>query len=467
MKINIYCLFFFLVMTQICFGQWYQQDSPTKQNLNAVTFIDVNNGFAVGDSGIILQTTNGGTTWLEQTSGTNLKLFDICFTDTNNGWVVGGNVDEYGNNADSSVILHSSDGGISWLTEIGGTGYGCFYDCSFTDTNFGTIVGCYKDSIGGAFGMPLMLRTSDGGLTWLEQTSLEPTLRMWPAVHFIDENIGWRTEWVGSMYSSPRIKKTTDGGINWQLQFDEVFLPTSGLCRIKFKNENNGFAVGYWYGAHPRLNENNKIKDTPPPWGLMFYTTDGGANWVNTDSSIYLSLLHPLLLHPLNDVFLIGTEAAIAVGDSGDILFTPYATESWIEQTSGTDSCLNGVYFVDDLNGWVVGDGGTILHTTNGGVSFIEEEQIDVMPTESLLAQNYPNPFNPTTIIQYAISSRQLVTLKVYDVLGNEIETLVNQEKPAGTYEVTWIAASLPSGVYFYQIRTGDFVQTKKMILLK
>jgi len=87
----------------------------------------------------------------------------------------------------------------------------------------------------------------------------------------------------------------------------------------------------------------------------MFFSTDGGTNWINTDSSIYLSLLHPLLTHPLNDVFLISTEGAIAVGDSGYILFTPYATESWIEQTSGTDSSLNGVYFVDDfkrLGGW-------------------------------------------------------------------------------------------------------------------
>ncbi len=94
-------------------------------------------------------------------------------------------------------------------------------------------------------------------------------------------------------------------------------------------------------------------------------------------------------------------------------------------------------------------------------------------PTKFSLEQNYPNPFNPSTSIQYAIGSRQFVALKVYDVLGKEIATLVNEEKPEGSYEVefnsveTLHATSLPSGVYFYQLRAGDFVETKKMILLK
>jgi hypothetical protein len=72
-----------------------------------------------------------------------------------------------------------------------------------------------------------------------------------------------------------------------------------------------------------------------------------------------------------------------------------------------------------------------------------------------------------STSIQYAISNRQFVSIKVYDVLGNEIETLVNEEKPAGNYEVTWYAKNLPSGVYFYQLRAGEFIQTRKMLLLK
>jgi hypothetical protein len=83
------------------------------------------------------------------------------------------------------------------------------------------------------------------------------------------------------------------------------------------------------------------------------------------------------------------------------------------------------------------------------------------------LSQNFPNPFNSSTNLHYAIGSRQFVTLKVYDILGNEIATLVNEEKPAGKYEVEFNAAALPSGVYFYQLQAGQFFETKKMILLK
>jgi len=83
------------------------------------------------------------------------------------------------------------------------------------------------------------------------------------------------------------------------------------------------------------------------------------------------------------------------------------------------------------------------------------------------LEQNYPNPFNPVTRINYQIPERSLVSLKVYDVLGNEIATLVNEEKPAGYYEIEFNAANLPSGIYFYKLRAGEFVETKKMVLLR
>jgi hypothetical protein len=83
------------------------------------------------------------------------------------------------------------------------------------------------------------------------------------------------------------------------------------------------------------------------------------------------------------------------------------------------------------------------------------------------LAQNYPNPFNPITRIRYQILEPELVTIKVYDVLGNEIETLVQEEKTAGSYEIDFDGSSLTSGIYYYRITAGDFSQAKKMILLK
>jgi hypothetical protein len=89
------------------------------------------------------------------------------------------------------------------------------------------------------------------------------------------------------------------------------------------------------------------------------------------------------------------------------------------------------------------------------------------LPSQYALFQNYPNPFNPSTKIKYSVPQSSQVQIKVFDVLGNEIETLVNEEKPAGTYEITWYAEQLPSGVYFYQLKAGDYVNTKKMVLLK
>jgi hypothetical protein len=98
-------------------------------------------------------------------------------------------------------------------------------------------------------------------------------------------------------------------------------------------------------------------------------------------------------------------------------------------------------------------------------VSGIEEESL--LPTRYLLYQNYPNPFNPITTIKYQIPEAGIVSLKIYDILGRDIATLVNEEKPAGFYEYDFNASDLSSGVYLYQLKAGSYVESKKMLLLK
>jgi len=98
--------------------------------------------------------------------------------------------------------------------------------------------------------------------------------------------------------------------------------------------------------------------------------------------------------------------------------------------------------------------------------SSILDENAD-QPITFYLHQNYPNPFNPNTTIKYKMPELSFVTLKVYDVLGNKVATLVNEEKPLGTYEVEFGGAGLPSGIYFYRLLAGSFLVTKKMILMK
>jgi hypothetical protein len=123
-----------------------------------------------------------------------------------------------------------------------------------------------------------------------------------------------------------------------------------------------------------------------------------------------------------------------------------------------TDICAD----VITINGTLTGNG-----TFCNAPVPVENESDSGTPKEFSLAQNYPNPFNPSTSIKYSIIIRQFVVLKVFDILGKEIATLVNEEKAVGTYELSWNAAILPSGVYFYKIQAGDFVQTRKMILLR
>jgi len=118
--------------------------------------------------------------------------------------------------------------------------------------------------------------------------------------------------------------------------------------------------------------------------------------------------------------------------------------------------CLSGT--VDWNETWELS-----VDTTSVGVL----EQGKKIPASFTLYQNYPNPFNPTTNISFTIQSKSFVTLKVYDLLGRDVATLISQELPAGTYPQQWNAAGMPSGVYFYRLQTGSFIETKKLILLK
>lgn len=94
-------------------------------------------------------------------------------------------------------------------------------------------------------------------------------------------------------------------------------------------------------------------------------------------------------------------------------------------------------------------------------------DNIAAIPNNIELFQNYPNPFNPSTTIKYGLKERTNVELKIFDIIGREVETLVNEERTPGTYESNWNAANLPSGIYFYRLQAGSFVETKKMVLLK
>jgi len=108
--------------------------------------------------------------------------------------------------------------------------------------------------------------------------------------------------------------------------------------------------------------------------------------------------------------------------------------------------------------------GGTFVIGNLGGVTSVTDEET---PRGFALSQNYPNPFNPSTTMRYAIPAASLVTLKIYNLLGDEIETLVNKRQPAGEYAIHWNPVGLASGLYFYRLQVGGFVAAKKLMLLR
>lgn len=138
-------------------------------------------------------------------------------------------------------------------------------------------------------------------------------------------------------------------------------------------------------------------------------------------------------------------------------------SENTTHYLSLVDSLLTSIRILIDI-----GNDGTIDDTLYVANTVEVKDEVNLLsPNEYNLAQNYPNPFNPTTTIQYSIPQRSDVTLKVYDVLGNEVATLVNEEKDRGVYSVNFDASELSSGIYFYRLQASSFVETKKMILIK
>ena len=191
--------------------------------------------------------------------------------------------------------------------------------------------------------------------------------------------------------------------------------------------------------------------------GNVLRTSDYGNSW--TQQTIGTTAL--------TDVCFTDSANGTVVGDAGTIQRTTDGGDTWATQISGITTRLNAVSFSDQDNGTAVGDEGVILRTTNGGVTFIEEKEINTIPTNYTLNHNYPNPFNPSTTIQYSIKERTSVELILYDILGRQVEVLVNEEQDAGYYKINFDAGRLASGIYFYRLQAGNFVETKKMILMK
>ena len=155
-------------------------------------------------------------------------------------------------------------------------------------------------------------------------------------------------------------------------------------------------------------------------------------------------------------------------GTFGQIFKSIDGGATWNYQYVNTTNIgwLRSFWFQDDYTGSAVGVNTKLLFTSSGGSTFAGVTGTE-FPDKYILHQNYPNPFNSSTVIEFEIPKRTEIKLSVYDMLGREVKTLVNEIKSPGKYIVSFDASSLSSGVYFYKISAGEFSDVKRMVLIK
>ena len=157
----------------------------------------------------------------------------------------------------------------------------------------------------------------------------------------------------------------------------------------------------------------------------------------------------------------------IFAGTDGGVFLSTNNGSSWNSVNSGlTNTIVSGLAISGNNIFAGIWGGGVWRRSLSEMITGIENKQNN-LPTSFSLQQNYPNPFNPITTINYSISQASFVTIKVYDVLGKEVATIVNGNKPVGNYSVEFDASKLVSGIYFYRLQAGNFTETKKLILIK
>ncbi len=370
----------------------------------------------------------------------------ICFLDSNIGFAGSGF------NASIKKIMKTTDAGNTWSDLI-------------ITNNAITRIYFYSYNFGFAIGENgTLYKTTDSGINWiLVPLGETETFR---GIYFYSEQIGW------SCIGADKILRTTDGGNNWESSF------TSGAIAnydIEFINEFSGFAVGVYANMYKSTDGGNTWNQATAPFSASMFDIDfldGNTGFIVDGTGIAKTVdggnIWSTVLNSggsqLNAITTFGNKYAWAVG-SDKIYYYSNRGVNWISQNFTPYSYLQQVRCADSVNVWVLGDR-KLYRTSSGGVTSVDNE-VNLFPERFSLFQNFPNPFNPSTVISYQIPVNSNVTLEVYDILGREVATLVNEEKPAGSYEAQFYGDGLTSGIYFYRIKAGSYTETKKMILLK
>jgi len=402
-----------------------------------VQFLDDNKGFAVGGSndihhqtGEVFITNDGGKHWeLNQFPG--VEVSTIQFLDNNLGYYI----------ADHRMFK-TTNGGDSWFVvyqnnyDLTGISI-ALLDFEFVNTDTGWMVGrLYEDA-----SYAVIMKTENGGTDWEIELQLEEM--NFRDIFLLDEQNGWAVGDAGL------IAKLDNG--EWQ-----KILPVSEkyLTKVYFSDPNNGWASSgfesIWYA------------DT-----YLLRTTDGGEKWDEIENFNFI--IEDIFFADNNIGWMVGADTS----NTGVILYTDNGGDDWDVLVKDLSDPLHAITFNENY-GWVVGDDGLVLRTDDG-VSWIKDPPADVGNFK--LFQNYPNPFNASTNIKYQLQTRliasplntpQHVNLSIYNMLGQQVTTLVDKKQAAGNYTVQWDASNFSSGLYYYKLKTDNgFSQTKKLLLLK
>jgi photosystem II stability/assembly factor-like uncharacterized protein len=405
---KVLLIIFLTIVTSTLYPQWVQINSPINEYLKKVSFYNENTGFIVSGNKILL-TSNGGTNWSISTP-TGYNIQNVLCLSQNTAFAVG----------DSGIILKTTNYGTNWQLLNSGYTYQ-INTLSFINLSTGFLAGNFSGT----------LITTNGGLNWNYRTGPNPNYTVW----FTSSDTGY----IAGEYRY----FTTNQGVSWF-----PWTPQQGhsysFSKIHGTTPSNVWTCWYesWW--------------TPQP--IQFH-----QEWCihnGTTIHYYNEIISNMHVVNSQKAFIVGG----AVG-SGKI-FRTIDGGTTLELQQGTQNAMYGIWMVNENTGYAVGMGGLIYKTTNGGVTGITPINNSV-PDKFSLSQNYPNPFNPTTIIRFKIKDSRFVTLKVYNILGKEIESLVNEKQSPGIYEVKWNGANYPSGIYFYRLQVGDYTETKKMILVK
>jgi len=426
--------------------RWTVRETWADRTYVAVSMTDPRNATAVGPAGTIVRTTDGGLTWDMQDAGTLADLNDVSFVDSLTGVIVG----------DSSTILQTYDGGANW--EMNPTDSGAAWSgVDMIDSLTVVVVGN-----GGWIG-----RTSDGGANWDYPTRVTTSdLRR---VTFVDDSLGVA---VGG-YS---IVRSTNGGASWT--HDQI--DSWPLYDVAFSDPQNGIAADYRAVYRTRDGGLSWCRE-PTKIGNYFYGVHyhGQAIVVGSEQAI-IGTIDLLVATLVQSFFAVAHHGHVTMDwriESDDVI----AGFKLLRESDGVTDVLppNGLldpsarHFTDE--GASPGRDYTymlVVVLSDGSEVRSGPQAVSIPAVATALEQNWPNPFNPTTEIAYSLSERGHVTLAVYDVLGRRVRTLVDRREDAGVHKARWNGLdddgrSVPSGVYFYRMRAGSFVCTRKMVLIR